>query len=156
MRRETRLRAVEVGASDRFRLEVPSDPGYVAAARLFAASVARSCGCAEQDVDDVKLALSEACSNVLAARRDAGSDAPIRLRITLDRSNLVIEIEDAGLPFAPVPNDKEAGSSTDVLALVLGAELIRSLFPDARAHSNERGGFDLSFSVSTGGRVSQE
>lgn len=69
-----------------FRLEVPSDPAYLATARLFVASAFRLFGTDEERIADLKLAVSEAASAVLL-RRDHPT---VTVEITrLSRGDLV-------------------------------------------------------------------
>ncbi len=59
----------EPAASERFHLELPSDPANLATARLFVATTARVLGYDEDAVADLKLAVSEAGSAVIASGR---------------------------------------------------------------------------------------
>jgi serine/threonine-protein kinase RsbW len=67
MERET----AEVNKGERFRvsdpisLTLPSSPGYVLLARLVVAQVGRLAGFGPEDVYDLKLAVTEAATNVI-------------------------------------------------------------------------------------------
>lgn len=119
----------------RATLEIPADPAYLASARLFVSSLARLYECDEPSVEDLKLAVSEACGSALAAANLGFT----RIITTLDEGVFSVEVEDGGVAEL---------KPTDELARVLGLELIRSLFPDAKVPKNARGGYDLHFSVS--------
>ena len=54
---------------DTYILEIDPDPQLVPTARMFAATVARQLGCPEDAVLDVKIAISEACTNAVQAQR---------------------------------------------------------------------------------------
>jgi hypothetical protein len=56
--------------TDRFRLEIPSEPSWLATVRIFVGAVARVCGidgdADEELVADLKLAASEAAAGVIS------------------------------------------------------------------------------------------
>ena len=53
------------GANLEFELEMPAKPKYVGLARLLAGSVARRMSFSEENIDDLKLAISEMCTNAI-------------------------------------------------------------------------------------------
>lgn len=136
--------------AEQFELELPLQPAYVACGRLFAASLGRFYGCDEGTTDDLKIAVSEAAANAIAAK-SGGGPGPIRVVVSREGSRLLFEIENGGA--AAMSDEAEAGkaehASTDELARILGIELVRSLFPDASVKPNAHGGHDLTFSVAT-------
>jgi anti-sigma regulatory factor (Ser/Thr protein kinase) len=84
-----------LGAS--IELEIPARPEYVALARLVVSSLASSRRDLTDDrVDDLKVAVSEACTNAIEAHHTADSDDSVVVRcIELD-DRLEVEIEDRG------------------------------------------------------------
>src|SRR5215213_11374670 len=54
-----------IGVSDPISLTLPSSPGYVLLARLVVAQVGRLAGFGPEDVYDLKLAVTEAATNVI-------------------------------------------------------------------------------------------
>lgn len=129
---------------DQAALEIPLDAAYFASVRLFTSSVARLYECDETSIEDLKLAVSEACANALAAKaRDF-----IRINASAEGRVFSIDVEDGGAAaLKPVSGDEAEHASTDELARMLGLELIRSLFPDASVQENARGGHDLHLSL---------
>jgi serine/threonine-protein kinase RsbW len=120
---------------DTYILEIDPDPQLVPTARMFAATVARQLGCPEDSVLDVKIAISEACTNAVQAHVDRGVDDPVRLKVEERGPRLVYEISDAGAGV-DVPTDEppevfrravESGSDDEGM----GIALIRALFPSA-------------------------
>ena len=86
-------------------LEFPADPEYLALARLMVAAVAR-CGPALDDgrVDDLRLAVSEACANSIEAyQRDGGRDRLplVRVGFSLDADRIAITVADGAGGFDP-------------------------------------------------------
>lgn len=59
------------------RLDVAPDPAYVRVARLVAVSLARLHGVGEEVVEDVRLAVGEACGRAVAAQSRALIDDPV-------------------------------------------------------------------------------
>ena len=137
-----------VEAGDAFSIELPVDPAYLGSARLFAGAVARNFGCSDGAVEDLKVAISEACTNALIAHRERRSGHSVRLHALAGREELLFRIEEGGVPLIE-PEDRQTGDhpSTEQLGRLLGVELVRSLFPGASVDRNERGGLDLTFVV---------
>lgn len=130
---------------DKFTLEAPSDPAYVSAARLFAATVARQVGVAEENLDDVKVAIGEACARALAT-------APERpLSVRAERSDLRLAFEvDQGQASLSSPSDLTSTPTPQELAAGLNLELITALFDDADVIEGSDGTPMLRFSVEAG------
>lgn len=124
----------------RFELTLPAEPAFVSTARLFASAVARHFGCGEEEVHDVKVAVSEACASALRAGADGGS---LNIWATRQGPRLTFEVEGAAVPGKP----PRPGAPGEEIAPALGLELIRALFEDARFAPNERGGTNLTFSL---------
>jgi len=70
-------------------------PAHVRTARFIAASVARRAGVAENVLDEVRLAVSEACSLAVRQHRVHAPAAPIELRLTDDAGQFSIQVADA-------------------------------------------------------------
>lgn len=104
----------------RFSMEVAPDAALIGTARLFASSVARHLGCAPEHVDDVKLAVSEACATLMRE----GGEGPASLRIEVEArpGGIGFELARAVAPgTAPIADLPEP----------MGLEMIRLLFEDA-------------------------
>jgi anti-sigma regulatory factor (Ser/Thr protein kinase) len=136
---------VTAPSSQRFALEAPPDPKYVSAARLFAATVARQVGVAEENLDDVKVAIGEACARALAT-------APERpLSVRAERSDLRLAFEvDQGQASPASPSDLTSTPTPQELAVGLNLELITALFDDADVVLRSDGTPMLRFSVEAG------
>ena len=127
---------------DTYILEMDPDPRLVPTARMFAATVARQLGCPEESVLDVKLAISEACSNAVQAQQEAGVGEPISLRVEETGPELVYEIADAGegLDFVPEePPEVFRRAAERGQEQGMGLALIRALFPGAEFLARDRG-----------------
>lgn len=83
-------------------LEIPARPEYVALARLVVSSLASTRrDLADDRVDDLKVAVSEACTNAIEAHHSAETHDSVVLRCTEFDDRLQIEIEDRGGGFDP-------------------------------------------------------
>jgi serine/threonine-protein kinase RsbW len=83
-------------------LDVPSSPEYIAIVRLVVASVASARrAMADERVDDLKLAVSEACTNAIEANRSVRPDAPVHIEVWEAPDRLEVSIEDSGPGFDP-------------------------------------------------------
>ena len=85
-------------------LRFPARPEYLLLARLAVAGVARRLPLGRKEVADLKLAVTEACSNVVRHAYADGSDGEIELELVVapDRLELVVEDHGAGIAL-PVP-----------------------------------------------------
>lgn len=122
-------------------LEIPPQAAYVGTARLFAGAVARHFGIDEGSVDDLKLAVSEACNAAIRVRETEAEDRSIRIESNRDGTSLEFEVEGAVDPGSLI------ATSTEDLVRGLGLELIQALFPDARTTPSRHGGRSVRLSL---------
>ncbi|WP_433242285.1 ATP-binding protein [Actinomadura nitritigenes] len=78
-------------------------PVHVRTARLIVTAVARRSGVAEALLDEVRLAVGEACSRAVEAHRLHCPDEPVRLELTGAGRRFEVTVSDA------VPGDDAAG-----------------------------------------------
>ncbi len=123
-------------------------------ARMFAGSVARHFGCDEDVVEDIKVAVSEACTNSVKAHRDSGTSEPVELRARTLDGELTFEIVDAGAGIdTKIERAVASESATPAAGLYegsLGLTLIRALFPGAEITRNDDRGTTVRFVVPVG------
>jgi serine/threonine-protein kinase RsbW len=82
-------------------LEIPARPEYVSLARLVVSSLASSRrDLADDRIDDLKLAVSEACTNAIEAYEPAG-DERVVLRWRDEHDHLEVDVQDHGPGFDP-------------------------------------------------------
>jgi serine/threonine-protein kinase RsbW len=83
-------------------LEIPARAEFIAIARLVVASLATARrALADDRIDDLKLAVSEACTNAIEAHGAADSDEHVRIRVWEGEERLEVAIEDRGSGFDP-------------------------------------------------------
>ncbi|MBM7169270.1 ATP-binding protein [Streptomyces sp. G44] len=69
-------------------------PEHVRTARLVAAAVARRAGVDEAVLDEVRLAVGEACTRAVGLHQSNGVSAPVRVGLTEDEKQFSIEVGD--------------------------------------------------------------
>lgn len=134
-------------------LDVPPEPEHVRTARLFAAAAARHFSLREERIEDLKVAISEACTNAFRAHADAGLSDPVRVIAVAEADGVRFSVVDAGRGFEPPPADagKDYTPPGGIFDGSLGLTLIHSLFPDAEIARNAGAGMTVSFVVQTNG-----
>jgi|WetSurMetagenome_2_1015567.scaffolds.fasta_scaffold696267_2 serine/threonine-protein kinase RsbW len=112
-------------------LRIPSQAEYVAVARLTVAGIAGRMGFPYDAVDDIKVAVGEACTNAIEHAAPDPSQEVIEIRCQVDPEALIIEIADQGKGFDP-----GLESQPDLLAGGgLGLILIRALMDEVQLDS---------------------
>jgi len=124
-------------------LEIPARPEYVALARLVVSSLASTRRDLTDDrVDDLKVAVSEACTNAIEAHHSADSNDSVVIRCAELDDRIEIEIEDRGRGFDPdtLPQHPPV-TDPDRLNFErgLGLPLIRTLVDDVLIDSSGNG-----------------
>ena len=114
-------------------LEIPSESVYVGVVRLVLASIARTAGLDEERLDDLKIAVSEACANAVLSNQQGSPESPVTIVWTDTPERLTIEVSDRGGSFAPDPDDSLAGDDRLDLSVALLRSLVDQCEFDARA-----------------------
>jgi anti-sigma regulatory factor (Ser/Thr protein kinase) len=93
-------------------------PEYVRTARLVGVAVARRAGVPDDLLDDVRLAIGEACGRAVARHRRHRLTTPIRVEMS-DDGPYTVRVIDAAGPAGPSPDtDEESIAATLLAALV--------------------------------------
>jgi serine/threonine-protein kinase RsbW len=83
------------------RVEVPAQPAFVGVARSVVAAVATTIeGIDDDRLEDLRVAVSEACTNAVGTHRDTVGDT-IVVRCSRDSDRFSVRIEDTGPGFDP-------------------------------------------------------
>ncbi|GAA2450391.1 MULTISPECIES: ATP-binding protein [Streptomyces] len=129
-------------------LRFSAQPEHVRTARLVAAAVARRAGVDEAVLDEVRLAVGEACSRAVGLHRSHGIDAPVRVVLTEEEKLFSIEVGDGvpgsgvgasavpGVRGGPAPDDELDDGAEDEMGLAV----ISGLVDDVEVTSGESGG----------------
>ncbi|WP_069813295.1 ATP-binding protein [Streptomyces sp. TP-A0874] len=104
-------------------------PEHVRTARLVAAAVARKAGVDEAVLDEVRLAVGEACSRAVGLHRGHGLAAPVRVLLIEEEKKFSIEVGEGvasgaeGEPSGPAARPADADDE-------MGLAVIRGLVDD--------------------------
>lgn len=112
-------------------------PAHVRTARFIAASVARRAGVAESVLDEVRLAVSEACSLAVRLHRAHLPEQPVELRLTEEPDRFSVQVLDAVARAAP------AGGTGSDLRDVLDADDVAGPVRDLTAVAGDDDLVDL-------------
>ncbi len=107
---------------------IPGETQRLGEVRRFVEQYARKAGLCEEAIAHVKIAVDEACANVIKHAYDEdGRD--IAIRVSIDSERFTVCIEDQGRPFRP-----ELWSEPDIFRIAesrrgggLGVQIMRSL-----------------------------
>ena len=126
------------GAGSRtVRLRIPARPEYITLTRLALTGLSRVRPFSGEVLADLKLAITEACSNSVRHAYD-DADGMVDVVYRLDADRIVIEVADDGLGF----DHSAAGESSDASDLSeggLGIAIIRSVADELEIGSGESG-----------------
>src|SRR2546423_8764237 len=125
------------------QLEIPAGAEFVALARLVVSAMASAeTQLSDDRVDDLKLAVSEACTNAIEAHDAIDTDERVIVRCRDDESGLEVEIEDRGAGFDPsLLPDHPPVTDPDRLKFErgLGVPLIKTLVDEVEFSSSSAG-----------------
>jgi serine/threonine-protein kinase RsbW len=110
-----------MSAAPDVRLSMPARPEGVAVVRQALAGMADALGVDAAVLADMKMALSEACTNVVVHAYE-GADGILEVELSADESSLRIRVRDHGRGIQP-----QVTVERDVPALGLGLPLIAAL-----------------------------
>ncbi|MFE1328401.1 ATP-binding protein [Streptomyces sp. NPDC058741] len=115
-------------------------PEHVRTARLVAAAVARRAGVDEAVLDEVRLAVGEACTRAVGLHQTGGISAPVKVLLIEEEKQFSIEVGDEA-PHA-VPGERASGAGADGEAEEdeMGLAVISGLVDDVEVSAGEHGG----------------
>lgn len=122
-------------------LTIPCVAEYVGTARLTILGVASRMGFSYDQVEDIRLAVGEACSNAIArAEAVPQKSAPmITIRSHVEPTQLVVEIEDSVTTSGDDNPDLDKTAGDDVNSAELGALLMEILVDEVTLETSATG-----------------
>ncbi|WP_126425059.1 anti-sigma B factor RsbW [Brevibacillus marinus] len=123
-------------AGDLVELTIPARVEYIGIARLLVSGVANRAGLAYDEIEDVKLAVAEACTNAIHHAYGHKADGSVRILCRILPDRLQIQIIDQGASFDPERVERKLGpirKEDDIDSLTeggLGLFLIQSVMDD--------------------------
>ncbi len=127
-------------------------PEHVRTARLVAAAVARRAGVDEAVLDEVRLAVGEACSRAVGLHQERDPDAPVRVLLVEHAGRFTIEVGDSEAEETPGEaaddGDRDAASRAEAAGPAdgetadgdMGLAVISGLVDDVRIEDGPDGG----------------
>ncbi|MDR3083460.1 MAG: ATP-binding protein [Streptomyces sp.] len=118
-------------------------PEHVRTARLVAAAVARRAGVDEAVLDEVRLAVGEACSRAVGLHQSSGISAPVRVMLTEEEKQFSIEVGDEAphTPIGKAPGAPGAADpDTEIEEDEMGLAVISGLVDDVEVSAGKDGG----------------
>jgi serine/threonine-protein kinase RsbW len=135
-----------IARGQRVTLTIPAKAEYIMLGRLALTSLSRVRGLTDEELSDLKLALTEACTN--AVRHAYGNgDGRVEIHYDLHPDRLVVEVSDDGTGFVPrYSQPPDADAEADLLTEGgLGIAIIRALADELEIDERPSGGSTLRF-----------
>jgi serine/threonine-protein kinase RsbW len=107
-------------------IKVQSDPKYLSVIRTVTAKMGQLYGLSESATEDIKLAVDEACSNVIKHAYGGDTRQSILVRYKMTRKGFEVLIEDNGVEVQP--ESIEGRNLDDIRPGGLGVHLIKRAF----------------------------
>jgi serine/threonine-protein kinase RsbW len=124
------------------RLCIPAKPEYIALGRLALTGIERLRPFPEGVLGDMKLALTEACTNSVQHAYDGG-EGIVEIVYELHQDRLVVEVSDSGEGFQP--SDATRQDSEELAESGLGIAIIQALTDELEIGDRNGGGSRLRF-----------
>jgi serine/threonine-protein kinase RsbW len=125
------------------KLTIPARPEYITLGRLALTAIAGVRPLTDETLHDLKLALTEACTNSVKHAYADGGDGTVDILYELEPDRLAVEVGDAGPGFEP--EDGNGFDGDDLSEGGLGIEIIRAVTDEVEIAEREGGGSRLRF-----------
>ena len=133
-----------MGSQDQLvRLTIPAKAEYITLGRLALTAIARVRPLSEETLSDLKLALTEACTNSVRHAYREGRAGTVEILYQIEPDRLVVEVADDGQGFAPA--DLGGRGNGDLSEGGLGIAIIRAVADEVEIDERESGGSRLRF-----------
>jgi anti-sigma regulatory factor (Ser/Thr protein kinase) len=119
---------------------------YVGVVRLAISALARAQGLDETRVDDLKIAVGEACANAVLGNEEAGSDEALVVTFAADSGELTIEVNDRSANARQMTSD-ETDSQGFSSRFAMSVELLKSLVDKCEFLPRDGGGTQTRLSL---------
>ncbi len=117
-------------------LSIPAKAEYIALCRLALAGLAHVRALEPETLADLKLALTEACSNSIRHAYAEGRSGAVEIRYELNGETLAVEVADEGSGFDA---ERGSGDGADLDEGGLGIAIIRALTDELAIESHQNG-----------------
>lgn len=117
-------------------LRLMAEPEALILIRRTVSGVAAAAGFGEEQIDDVRVAVNEACTNAIVHAYPDGP-GPIEIDTWLVDDRLMVRLRDHGTGIRPHLDNDTAG-------LGLGLQMMAALASDVRVSASDEGGTEVS------------
>ncbi len=125
------------------RLTIPAKPEYITLGRLTLTALAGVRPVSDETLHDLKLALTEACTNSVQHAYEEGREGTVEILYELEPDRLAVEVADQGPGFELL---EQAGDGDEELSESgLGIAIIRALADEVEIGPRDDGGSRLRF-----------
>ena len=126
------------------RLVIPAKAEYITLGRLALTAIARVRPFPEETLSDLKLALTEACTNSVRHAYE-GRVGTVEIVYQLESDRLVVDVLDDGAGFRADRDVGRTDNNGDLSEGGLGIAIIRAVADEVEIGSSESGGSRLRF-----------
>jgi serine/threonine-protein kinase RsbW len=139
-------RPTDTATAEAIRLVIPAKPEYITLGRLALTGIARLRAepLSQEVLGDLKLALTEACTNSVRHAYGDG-DGTVEILYELHQDRLVVEVSDRGEGFAPPASPAAALDADELSEGGLGIAIIEALADELEIADGADGGSRLRF-----------
>ncbi|MED4224877.1 anti-sigma B factor RsbW [Neobacillus cucumis] len=123
---------------DYIEMKIPAKPEYVGVIRLTLSGIASRMGYTYEEIEDMKIAVSEACTNAVQHAYGIKEDGEVTLGFGIYEDKLEVMVADSGVSFDFVETKNELGPYTEASTMEqlseggLGLFLIETLMDEVR------------------------
>jgi serine/threonine-protein kinase RsbW len=125
------------------RLTIPAKAEYITLGRLALTAIARVRPLSDETLSDLKLALTEACTNSVRHAYREGRGGQVEIVYYIEPDRLIVEVTDEGEGFEP--SNLAGGGNGDLNEGGLGIAIIRAVADEVEIGRPESGGSRLRF-----------
>jgi serine/threonine-protein kinase RsbW len=125
------------------RLSIPAKAEYITLGRLALTAIARVRPVSAETLSDLKLALTEACTNSVRHAYREGRSGTVEILYQIEPDRLVVEVTDEGAGFQLEEGTPEGNG--DLSEGGLGIAIIRAVADEVEIGAPESGGSRLRF-----------
>jgi serine/threonine-protein kinase RsbW len=112
---------------------------HVRTARLVGVATARRAGLSDELVDELRLAVGEACARAVALNAKHAADVPVKIVLRDDPTGLTVTVTDAGPESGPMKGDVEELFGEDQVDPRVSLAVLAGLVDDLEIESSPAG-----------------
>ena len=139
---------INTDVQSKVQLNIPSAPEFVGVARLTISGIASRLQFSIEEIEEIKIAVSEAITNALQHGYDSDPNNTIEITCTPTKKAIEVQVKDTGKGFDPsiigTPEQKEESEAH--LGLGLGITFIKNLMDTLDIKSEKGQGTTITFS----------